>query len=77
MVAQNGGRWVPPFFLLDDPLRQLDNDPLDTGKPVRDTNIELVRQDIGHNADKATKIVARHAIKHLCAVLQPAFVYVR
>jgi hypothetical protein len=59
MVAQNGGRWVPLFFLLDDPLRQLDNDTLDTGEPVRDTNIELVRQDIGHNADKATSTPER------------------
>jgi hypothetical protein len=63
--------------VLDDPLRQLDNDALNTSELMRDTNIKLIRKDTSHNTHKARGIIARHAIKHVSAVLKPAFVYVR
>jgi hypothetical protein len=44
--------------VLDDPLRHLDNDALNTSELMRDTNIELVRQDIGHEANVSGRIIA-------------------
>jgi hypothetical protein len=58
-------------------LRNLNDDTLDPGNLMLNLNLKLVRQDVGHYAHKAARIIARHALERFSTMLLPAFVYVR
>jgi hypothetical protein len=54
----------------------VDDHPLDALDLVRHRNLEVVRQNVGHEANVSGWIIAPHLLKRFSTVLQPAFVYI-
>jgi hypothetical protein len=50
----------------------VDDHPLDVLNLVRHRNLEVVRQNVGHEANVSGWIIAPHLLKRFTAVLQPA-----